>query len=64
MDELAGTENRISVERMRYNEVIRQYNVRVRSFPARLLAAPCGFQTHAYLEVSPAAAEAVKVDFS
>jgi len=38
-DELAGTENRIAVERRRYNEAVRTYNVAIRSFPANLLAA-------------------------
>ena len=37
-DELAGTENRIATERMRYNEAVRAYNVRVRQFPANLVA--------------------------
>jgi len=37
-DELAGTENRISVERRRYNESVKAYNVKIRSFPANILA--------------------------
>lgn len=43
-DELAGTENRIAVERMRYNEAVRGYNVLLRSFPANLLASRFGFR--------------------
>ena len=42
-DELAGTENRISVERRRYNEAVQVYNVAIRSFPANLLAGMYGF---------------------
>jgi LemA protein len=38
MDELAGTENRIAVERMRYNDVVRGYNVAIKSFPGVLIA--------------------------
>ena len=37
-DELAGTENRIAVERMRYNEAVKIYNQTIKSFPANLLA--------------------------
>ncbi len=38
MDELSGTENRIVVERMRYNESVREYNISVRSFPGNIIA--------------------------
>ena len=38
MDELAGTENRIAVERMRYNERVQEYNTARRSFPANITA--------------------------
>lgn len=44
MDELSGTENRIAVERMRYNEAVRDYNVTVRRFPASIVAATCGYK--------------------
>src|SRR3989338_2275416 len=43
-DELAGTENRITVERQRYNEVVRSYNVLVKSFPTNLMAKVVGFE--------------------
>lgn len=43
MAELAGTENRISVERMRYNEMVRDYNVSVKTFPRSFLAGMFGF---------------------
>lgn len=62
-DELAGTENRIAVERRRYNEEVRKYNVAIRSFPGNLLAAAFGFQPAAFFE-APSAAKAVpKVKF-
>jgi LemA protein len=56
-DELAGTENRIAVERMRYNDAVKAYNVAIRSFPANLLAGMFGFQKAAFFE-APATAKA------
>jgi LemA protein len=56
-DELAGTENRISVERRRYNEAVQAYNVAIRSFPANLLAGMFSFEKAAFFE-APAAAKA------
>src|SRR5512143_2377506 len=44
MDELSGTENRIAVERMRYNEAVRDYNVTVRMFPGNLVAGMFGYK--------------------
>jgi len=44
MDELAGTENRIAVERMRYNESVRDYNVSVRTFPGNIIAGMFGYR--------------------
>jgi LemA protein len=43
-DELAGTENRIAVERQRYNEVVRAYNILVQRFPSNIVASIAGFQ--------------------
>ena len=43
-DELAGTENRIAVERKRYNDAVKTYNIAIRSFPANLLAGMFNFQ--------------------
>lgn len=62
-DELAGTENRISVERKRYNETVKGYNVAIRSFPANLLAGMFGFEKAAFFEVPEAAKAAPKVKF-
>lgn len=44
MDELSGTENRIAVERMRYNEAVRDYNVTVRMFPGNMIAGIYGYK--------------------
>lgn len=44
MDELSGTENRIAVERMRYNESVRDYNITVRRFPANIVAGIFGYK--------------------
>jgi len=62
-DELAGTENRIAVERRRYNEEVRRYNVAIRSFPNNLLAAAFGFQPAAFFEAPAAAKTVPKVKF-
>ncbi|HQM16140.1 MAG TPA: LemA family protein [Candidatus Woesebacteria bacterium] len=64
MDELAGTENRVSVERMRYNEIVREYNTRVKSFPVVMIAGMFGFSDKPYFEADSAAQSAPKVDFS
>lgn len=44
MDELSGTENRIAVERMRYNEAVRQFNITVRVFPGNVVAGLFGYK--------------------
>lgn len=44
MDELSGTENRIAVERMRYNEAVRDYNIAVRIFPGNIIAGMYGYK--------------------
>jgi LemA protein len=62
-DELAGTENRIAVERMRYNEAVKVYNQTIKSFPANLLAGMYGFKDAAFFDAPKEAKEAVKVKF-
>ena len=57
-DELAGTENRIAVERKRYNDAVQVYNVAIRSFPSNILAGMFGFNKAAFFE-APATAKAV-----
>lgn len=62
--ELAGTENRITVERQRYNDAVRAYNTRVRQFPANLIAGWRGFApSDAYFEAESSAQTPPKVDF-
>lgn len=62
--ELSGTENRIAVERGRYNETVQAYNTQVRRFPTALIAGMLGFQkSDAYFETTPAAKDAPKVQF-
>jgi LemA protein len=65
MDELAGTENRIAVERMRYNETVQAYNTSRRQFPANITAAIFGFEGEYPLFQAPPEAKVVpKVDFT
>lgn len=64
MDELAGTENRIAVERMRYNQTVQQYNTARRQFPANVTAGVFGFKEYPLFEAPEAAKQAPKVDFS
>jgi len=62
-DELAGTENRLAQERMRYNDKVREYDTARRQFPANLTAKVFGFKEYPYFE-APADAKAVpKVNF-
>ena len=63
MDELAGTENRIATERMRYNERIQEYNTQRRRFPANVTAKLFGFKEYPYFEAPTSAQTAPKVDF-
>jgi LemA protein len=63
MDELAGTENRIATERMRYNERINEYNVTRRRFPSNLTAKMFGFKEYPYFEAPPEAAKVPTVNF-
>ncbi len=63
-DELAGTENRIAVERRRYNESVQSYNQKMRAFPTVVIAAMLGFQQKPYFEAPAEAKTAPKVDFS
>ncbi|MEZ5292550.1 MAG: LemA family protein [Vicinamibacterales bacterium] len=63
-DELAGTENRIATERMRYNERVQEYNTSRRRFPANITNAIFRFQDYPLFEAPPEAKEAPKVDFS
>lgn len=61
--QLEGTENRITVERQRFNEVTQQYNAKVRTFPNNLTAAMFGFEKKGYFQAEAGAEKAPKVDF-
>ena len=63
MDELAGTENRLAVERKRYNDSVQVYNVAIRQFPGNLIASVSGFKEHPFFEVPPAARLVPQVKF-
>src|SRR6266568_4354711 len=63
-DELAGTENRIAVERRRYNEAIQDYNTLIATFPNSLVASMSGFaRNDAYFKTEEGARQAPKVNF-
>ena len=64
MDELAGTENRIAVERKRYNDQVRQYNTAVLVFPSNIIAGMFGFKQRPYFESQEGAEIAPTVDIS
>ena len=61
--QLEGTENRIAVERQRYNDAAQQFNVAVRRFPASIVANMSGFKTKAYFKGVAGSAQAPQVDF-
>ncbi len=62
-DELAGTENRISVERRRFNEVVTEYNKKIRRVPGNIVAGMFGFSRRPVLETPTEARTAPKVNF-
>ena len=61
--QLEGTENRIAVERMRFNEAVRDYNTRLRLFPGSIVASFRGFKEKAYFEATPGSEQPPKVKF-
>ena len=64
-DELAGTENRIAVSRLRYNAAIKDYNVFIQQFPNSIWAGMAGFKPKTeYYSADASSKEAPKVDFS
>jgi len=64
MDEIAGTENRLSTARMRYNDAVRDFNVMVKVFPTNLYAGMLGFKEAAYYQIQESEKAVPKVDFS
>jgi LemA protein len=63
MDELSGTENRIAVERMRYNERVQEYNTARRQFPSNITASMFGFNEYPLFNAPPEAERVPQVDF-
>jgi LemA protein len=64
-DELAGTENRIAVERKRYNDTLQDYNTYIQQFPNSIFAGWSGFKPNeAYFEASEASRQVPKVNFA
>lgn len=61
--QLEGTENRIAVERKRFNEVAQEFNSSIRMFPTSIVAGMRGFQARPYFEAQQGAAQAPKVEF-
>src|SRR6476646_1250122 len=64
MDELAGTENRLAVERTRYNQLVQDYNTSRRQFPGNITAKLFGFKDYPFFEAPPEAKQVPKVNFS
>jgi len=62
-DELAGTENRIATERMRYNDAVRLFNTSIRRYPAVFFARMFGFHEREYFEAAPEAQKVPEVKF-
>jgi LemA protein len=61
--QLEGTENRIAVERKRFNETVQEYNSYVRRFPTNLYAGIFGFRAKGYFQAAPGSEQAPKVQF-
>lgn len=64
MDELAGTENRISVERRRFNDLVRDYNTTIKKFPANLIAGTFGFNERSFFEAAEGAEQTPEVEIN
>ncbi len=63
MVQIEGTENRISVERMRFNDAVQVFNAKVQRFPSSIVAGIFGFTTRTYFEAQPGAENAPSVNF-
>jgi LemA protein len=63
MSQLEGQENRIRLERNRYNDQVKDFNARIRSFPASTIASMSGFTQYPYFEAAAGAENAPKVNF-
>ncbi len=63
MDELAGAENRLTVERQRYNQAIKEYNLTIRKFPSSIIANQLGYEKKDMFQMAAEAKTAPKVNF-
>ena len=63
MDELAGTENRVSVERRRFNDLVKDYNTTIKQVPGKFFAAMFGFSERSFFEAVEQAEQPPKVEF-
>jgi LemA protein len=61
--ELAGTENRIAIERRKYNEAVQEYNKDIQLFPRNIIAGMFGYQPETYFQTEAGARTAPKVEF-
>jgi len=61
--QLEGTENRISVERRKFNETVQQYNTTIKKFPSSIFAGMFGYSSKQYFKAAPGAETAPKVEF-
>ncbi|MDI6767716.1 MAG: LemA family protein [Bacteroidota bacterium] len=61
--QLEGTENRIAVERMKFNQIVQEFNVKVRTFPTSIIAGMFGFTQKQYFQAEPGADKAPQVKF-
>lgn len=62
-DELSGTENRIAVARKDYNDAVKEYNLKVKTFPGNILAGMFGFEQERYFEAEESSREVPSVNF-
>ena len=62
-DELANTENKVAVERSRYNDAVRDFNARIKTFPSSIVARKLGYTDKSYFNAKPGAENAPEVKF-
>ena len=62
-DELANTENKVAVERQRYNDAVRDFNARIKTFPSSIVAKQLGYLDRPYFNAKPGAENAPEVKF-
>lgn len=62
-DELANTENKVAVERGRFNDAVRNFNARIKTFPANIVARKLGYTDRNYFNAKPGAENAPEVKF-